>query len=347
MTIPGPRHSRGAQLFRECSKLGDAELVKQLKELTGSERTIVSRALVRLFEMKRRDLVQRLGYSSVYIFCVQVLRYPESIAYRRTKVAEACFRFPFLIDLIEDGELNVTTLSLLVPHLNRGNCRRLIGEARCKTTRDVEKIAAKCSPKPVGRERVRIVAAAASSPLPIDSNAAQPTLAFQPAMPEEEAATTQAATEPAVLRIVRTFSCDEELERMITRAKQLLWHKYPSGSFEEIVREALAGLLDRIDPDKKLVRLNGRKNARTASGGQAASRRIPSAVKNLVWKRDGGSCAYISEAGKRCGEKTGLEFDHIKPWAWGGRSDASANIRLLCRSHNQSRAREDFGNGNE
>jgi len=57
------------------------------------------------------------------------------------------------------------------------------------------------------------------------------------------------------------------------------------------------------------------------------SRRIPTAVKRIVWERDGGKCV-------KCGSKENLHFDHIIPWAKGGSSLDPANIQILCGKHN-------------
>lgn len=54
---------------------------------------------------------------------------------------------------------------------------------------------------------------------------------------------------------------------------------------------------------------------------------IPSAVKLVVWQRDGGKCA-------KCGATRNLHFDHIIPWSLGGSSSDPANIQLLCAAHN-------------
>lgn len=72
------------------------------------------------------------------------------------------------------------------------------------------------------------------------------------------------------------------------------------------------------------------------------NRRIPSSVKRAVAKRDRGQCSYVSSDGRRCGEKTRLEFDHITPYALGGSHEAD-NLRLRCRAHNQLHAEQHFG----
>jgi hypothetical protein len=54
---------------------------------------------------------------------------------------------------------------------------------------------------------------------------------------------------------------------------------------------------------------------------------IPSAVKLVVWQRDGGKCV-------KCGAKDELHFDHDLPWSKGGTSLTAENVQLLCARHN-------------
>ena len=70
----------------------------------------------------------------------------------------------------------------------------------------------------------------------------------------------------------------------------------------------------------------------------AAGRYIPAKVKSAVWARDDGRCAWRAEDGTVCGSKDWIEYDHVKPYAKGGRSDDARNIRLVCRQHNQAAA---------
>ena len=72
------------------------------------------------------------------------------------------------------------------------------------------------------------------------------------------------------------------------------------------------------------------------------SRHIPTKVRQEVWKRDGGQCAFKADPGQRCLERGGLEFHHVTPYAWGGKATLQ-NIELRCRAHNAFEGEQIFG----
>ena len=72
------------------------------------------------------------------------------------------------------------------------------------------------------------------------------------------------------------------------------------------------------------------------------SRHIPQAVRDEVYARDGGRCAFIGPGGRRCTETRNLEIDHIVPFGKGGCNDPG-NLRLLCRAHNRFAAENEYG----
>ncbi len=151
-------------------------------------------------------------------------------------------------------------------------------------------------------------------------------------------------------RLRFSFTGGEGLLALLRRAQEVLRHKYPAGDLELIFEDALEALLDRKDPDR---RLRAKEEKRLETGGAAppppqdwSSRRIPQAVKDAVWRRDGGQCVYRTPEGERCAERGGLEFDHVVPFALGGPSNNPKNIRLLCRAHNRALAARTFGDFN-
>ena len=72
------------------------------------------------------------------------------------------------------------------------------------------------------------------------------------------------------------------------------------------------------------------------------SRNVPASVKREVQARDGNQCTFRAPDGTRCGAKNHLHFDHITPFACGGKSEPS-NLRLLCSTHNRLLAVRYFG----
>jgi hypothetical protein len=72
------------------------------------------------------------------------------------------------------------------------------------------------------------------------------------------------------------------------------------------------------------------------------SRHVSREVKRAVWRRDAGQCAFVSPTGRRCTERTFLEFHHIQPYAMLGPATVG-NISLRCWRHNQYEAELIFG----
>ena len=121
----------------------------------------------------------------------------------------------------------------------------------------------------------------------------------------------------------------------LRRAQDLLGHALPGGAVPEVLDRALDVLIERLEQRKVGI---GTRKARRPTG----VRTVPAHVKRAVWERDGGRCSLVGVGGRRCSATRSLEFDHIVPVAQGGASNA-ANIRLLCRVHNQFAADQAFG----
>lgn len=328
-----------AEAYEECRRLTNEELLRELETLSARERAGLVKVLVRLYELDRRELAQEIGYPSVFIYCVRKLRYSEATAFRRTKAAEVCHRFNFVLGLIERGELELTAVAMLAPHLTRENCRRLLKEAQGRTTRELERLAASlCQGKP-SPERLTFVAVQRNVPAtPLTAVAAQEAFQSSLALPDGEAAESPRPVGAIEVCSKRIVVCTEDVERMIQRAKEVLWHKYPEGRFEDILREALAALLDRADPCRRADR-----PSRSRATSATRSRHIPQWVRKEVDRRDGEQCAFRGKDGLRCPERAGLEYDHVTPWSRGGRSDDPGNIQKACAAHNRWRARQHFG----
>jgi 5-methylcytosine-specific restriction endonuclease McrA len=125
----------------------------------------------------------------------------------------------------------------------------------------------------------------------------------------------------------------------IRRAQELLGNT--------VAPEAIADVLDRA-LDQLIVALEKRRHGlhRKPRGVRAKAshraRHISADVRAEVYKRDGGLCTFVGEAGQRCGSRHALQYDHIVAVADGGASTVE-NLRLLCPAHNQLEAERRFG----
>lgn len=318
------------------ASLTDQELIDSIKRLVKDERGRTVSVLKHLAEMDRRRLAEGSGFPSLNEYCVRELRYANGSAARRIHAARAAAKFRIIYRAVERGLLSVTTVSLLAPHLTRDNHRRLIRSAAGKSAREVEAQIAAMVPAPAPVERARYVGIAPASP-PLETPGPD---ILAPSPPAKSDVSTEPAPKPApppVLRVQFSFTAEEKLLHQVERAKELLRHSIPAGRYEDIFAAAISALLDTIDPERRLRRLRSRTRAANANG-----RRIPSALRDEVWRRDGGRCAFRSGDGRPCGARARLQVDRVVPWARGGPTELG-NLRLLCRAHNLFEARRVFG----
>lgn len=347
-----------------CEGLSDAVLVADLKRLVGDERASLVGVLRRLAEMDRRRLWEGMAFTSLFDYCVRELKYAEGAAARRIYSARAGVKFPMVLRMLERGEISLGTVYLLSPHFTPQNYRELLSKAAGKSKRDVEALVASLAPKPAPVERIRRVeplVAPTPAAIPATGEGAAdlpllaPIEAAVPAGAEAQPGAQPAAPQPP--RVHFSFTAEEAVLERFERAREVLRHKFPAGKLEEIFAAALEALLERHDPERRLARKARRRAAAmraetgtkepAAEGARRAEagngRRVPQPVRDAAWERDEGRCAFIAPDGRRCGARAWLEYDHVRPWALGGPSDDSENVRLLCRTHNQMLARRVFG----
>ncbi|MBI5595015.1 MAG: HNH endonuclease [Elusimicrobia bacterium] len=330
--------------MEDLSQVTDDGLETALKEGTARERRCCVAALSQLGEFDARGLPEAAGYPTLYAFCVGELGWSEHTAYERVQAARALRRLPGLGTLIEAGAVRLAAIVVLGPYLAYDNYEELLAEARGLGRKELETLAAALDPRPDIPDAVELAAAEGA-----DAAAAAP---------REARDSVQALSAE---RVHFGFTGSVELRRKIERARALLWHKDPSGRLEAVIDTLADYYLDRKDPDRRTGLAARAPGSAAVGAGRAGagrpdgsgraegaapedrpaaarSRLIPAAVKEEVWERDEGRCAYVSDGGRRCEERAGLEYDHIVPWVLGGRSDSAVNIRLLCRSHNQHAA---------
>ena len=291
--------------------LPDEQLLARIEGFAQEERERLPVFLACLGEVDRRRLPEERGYSSTFDYCVRRLRFSEDEAYRRIHAARAAACRPELLSALSDGQLSLSAVSKIAPHVRRMDAPEIIARAEGKSTRELEEILAPLCPEPVKRDRIRTIAVAAPS-------------GTDPAVP------------PAPSRVEFSFHGSLALRDAIERAKELLSHKFPFGEMDHVLLEIVEEYLERHDPQTAL------KLGRIAP--VKGSSAIPAAIRRAVWARDGGRCAFVGPDGILCQARRMLELDHCLPRALGGR-DTVENLRLLCRPHNDAERRRLLGEG--
>lgn len=344
----------------ECEALSDADLIRELRFLADRARHNEIRLLTHIAEFDARRLCMDEGFRSLYEYCTLSLGFEEGEAYRRIRVARVIRGFPEALKALQDRRVNASHLVVLSPWLERGNVTDWLGQAEGKTRRELEALVAARYPQAPQPDAVRnlpmhpyVVPAAPPMALEVGAFTLQTTVS-EPnqgsTAPPPDA--WQQLSPISASRVRVGFDAASAVGKLLERTRQLLRHKYPEGRLEDIVREVLECYLDRKDPQRKLE-LKAAKAACVAEppppeGNErlpvrflrtwATGRYIPAKVKSAVWARDDGRCAWRDKDGTVCGSKDWIEYDHVTPYAKGGRSDDARNIRLVCRQHNQAAA---------
>ena len=113
--------------------LKNSELVAGLSDLVGRSNELTGDLLAHLAELEQRMIHLELGFSSAFAYCVQALGMSEGAAGRRLTGARVCRRFPEAFALVACGDLHLSALCELGPHLNAENGSQLFQACRRKT----------------------------------------------------------------------------------------------------------------------------------------------------------------------------------------------------------------------
>jgi len=94
-------------------QLADLELVARVKLLAQREREATVVLIAHLAILDERGLYLAEGCSSMFTYCLQVLQLSEHAAYGRIEAARAARKYPIILELLGDGSVNLTTVTLL------------------------------------------------------------------------------------------------------------------------------------------------------------------------------------------------------------------------------------------
>ena len=317
------------------------------------ERGATADLLADLAEIDVRRFYLAMAYPSLFAYCVAELNTSEDTAYKRIKAARAARRFPAIFDAVADGRLNLSGVVLLAPHLTETTAQDLLDAATNKSNLEIEKLLALRFPRPDIPGWV--------GPIPTSSGTCSRQQSQEPVeamfVPEPppasepgllNAAVTLQAVRPVDLvarSIVKPlapqryeihFSMSETCHRKLRYLQDLLG--LGSGDLGQLFEDALDARIQEAEKQK----FAATEQPRRAQHRSRNPRHVPADVKRAVWRRDGAQCTFVSETGRRCEARKGLQFDHVIEVARGGEATVDG-IRLRCWAHNQYGAECTYG----
>jgi hypothetical protein len=331
---------------QELQSLSDDELLRRLSELLSRSRRVEADLVAHMGEVDERGLYASQACSSMFAYAVDVLHLSEHEAYLRIAAARASRKYPMLLEMLRDGRLHLSGIGKLAPQLTEENREHLLARATYKTKRQIEELLVEFSPKPdvpavirklpdpkvpppraplgvLGPDRVPLPAT--ETPGPTTSPSAPP-----PVQPVQQ-------VQPlAPSRYKIQFTASEELREKLERIQDLM-----NSDLAAVIEAAVTEKLERLEAKRYGTTRNPRKDLEETDTSPK-SRYMPSAVRRFVRKRDGNQCRFVSEQGRRCPERRGLEFHHEDPFGRGADHDP-ARICLMCRRHNVYLAEREYG----
>jgi hypothetical protein len=276
--------------------LSDVELLSTTRTLVGRSNQLLAALLAHLGEVEARGIHRTRACASLYIYCIYELRLSEDEAYRRVAAARLVRRFPALFEAVAAGELHLTGLLMLGPHLTDDNLLPVLARAKHRTKKEIARLVRQLDPlpdvpsriEPLGPAPARLVLRGATWKALVDSVA--PVRELRPgdrprdwmSEPEdsegangvevEETAPAPArieSVEPAAPQRYKVqFTSTEEYVSLVERAKALLSHSDPGVEIEEIQLRALRAYVAELEKKKFAVtdRPKKRKSDETAKG---------------------------------------------------------------------------------
>ena len=261
--------------------LTDAELLAGARRLVGRQNQLLADLLAHLGEVESRGLHRTRACSSLYVYCIYDLRFSEDEAYRRVAATRLVKRFPVLLDAVASGELHLTGLLLLGPHLTESNLTEVLARAKHRTKRELAKLVRILDPLPAVPARIEPLGPAPARGLPRaatwedyagsfcpvrdlepgerprdwmenanDANDADDARlrASEPPDARAHLDATHEALAPERYKV--QFTATEEYVRLVEEAKALLSHAAPGLALEELHLRAMRALVSDLKKRK-------------------------------------------------------------------------------------------------
>jgi hypothetical protein len=305
----------------KLSGIKNDKLLFDLKTLVSDEKKLIRDILEYLEEVETRRLFLEKGFSSMFSFCTDFLGYSPQEAQIRIQAMRLGKALPEVKEQIQSGELSLSVAARVQAHVGREQKIRKLENEKPLDLQDKREIV-KC----VNNQSIR--------------KSEEILLSIFPHHAVEEPEKVKAAGSDRV-RVEMNLS--KETYELLMKVKSLRSHV--SDDFDGLVKDLCQMALRKHDPVEKKLKPKKLLFAQTVSAEKAYSsdRYISSSQKHSVWMRDQGRCTYKDrQTGRTCDSKYRVQYDHIQPISFGGKTTVE-NLRLLCFNHHQLITEKSFG----
>lgn len=304
------------------------ELIAELKQICEQEKAIVNRSIDILREIEERRIYLKMGYPSLYEFCITELKYSEGSAYRRIAAMRLIKAVPEIREVAAKGKISLTAMAQAQSYfrrkenesapINKTAKLELLKKLEHRSSRECEREILRLDPKSHRPDRV--------------------------------VAKTEELTE---IRL----TVDNEFMATLDKLKNLLSNKHPELSTKDIMFHAMKAEVARLEMPirRKSIRATRKSKPKdaglypSATTSQSVSLKpkidntkgtftripLPDSTRRQIFIKNNWECAYKDPlTNHKCRSKRYLEIDHIIPISKGGKNDTE-NLQLLCAAHNK------------
>jgi len=152
--------------------LTDRQVVTAFSTISLLQHASAARLVAIMAEFDERQLFRPLGFTSLFAYCTNRMGFSQDETFHRIRAARAVRRFPIILDYLEKGALNLTSVRLLTPHLTVENHVGLLETASRLKLPDVELLIARLKPRPDVPSTIRRLPPVVDRPRRTMSNAA-------------------------------------------------------------------------------------------------------------------------------------------------------------------------------
>jgi hypothetical protein len=229
--------------------MSDERVLERVEVLVKRANETTAELLAYLAEVDRRGLYLGEACGSLFAYCVERLHMSEAAAGKRITAARTARRFPLLFEMIAKGDVHLSGVTLLAPHLTEENHAELLARARHQSKREIEKLVAEIAPRPDVASRVAVLprqVSVAAGAVEVAREDAQHVQAPGRAGGGPPAAVGRPAVVAplAPRRYEIRVTVDEETHAALCQLQDLLSHQIPDRDPAAIISRALAHELE-------------------------------------------------------------------------------------------------------